>query len=132
MTASILAGSVIAPTIARAFAATAPLRWNVLIITNDQHRATVSGVWEIRLFAFDPPAPFDRMYGGANFPQSHKMEGEMKNKPPQQQKALEDSAGFDLRTMTERDLNRIKSYYYGMIYENDKYLGVILDQLASL
>ncbi len=81
---------------------------------------------------FDPPAPFDRMYEGANFPQSHRMEGEMKNKPPPQQKALEDSVGFDLRTMTEQDLNRIKSYYYGMISENDKYIGLILDQLPKL
>jgi arylsulfatase A-like enzyme len=34
--------------------------------------------------------------------------------------------------MTERDLNRIKSYYYGMISENDKYIGLILEQLAKL
>ena len=81
---------------------------------------------------FDPPAPFDRMYEGTNFPQSHKMEGEMQNKPPAQQKALEDSVGFDLRTLTEGDLNRIKSYYYGMISENDKYIGLIIDQLPKL
>ena len=81
---------------------------------------------------FDPPAPFDRMYEGTNFPQSHKMEGEMKHKPPAQQKALEDSVGFDLRTLTEGDLNRIKSYYYGMISENDKYIGLIIDQLPKL
>ena len=43
----------------------------------------------------------------------------MKNKPPGQQRALESSVGFDLRTMTDRDLERIKSYYYGMISEND-------------
>jgi arylsulfatase len=81
---------------------------------------------------FDPPAPFDRMYEGANFPVSHKREGEMSKKPPGHQKALERSVGFDLRTLTERDLNRIKSYYYGMVSENDKYIGLILNQLQKL
>ncbi len=81
---------------------------------------------------FDPPAPFDRMYEGAQFPPSHRREGEMKNKPPAQQKALESSVGFDLRTMTARDLDRIKSYYYGMISLNDKYIGRILDELRRL
>ena len=38
-----LASGVLAPTVARLFAATAPLRWNVLIITNDQHRADCLG-----------------------------------------------------------------------------------------
>ncbi len=78
---------------------------------------------------FDPPAPFDRMYDGASFPASHSRPGEMDNKPAYQRKALESSVGFDLRTMTPRDLDRIKSYYYGMISENDKYIGRILDQL---
>jgi arylsulfatase len=80
---------------------------------------------------FDPPAPFDTMYSGAAFPASHKREGEMKNKPPGQQKFIETSIGFDLRTLTESDLNRIKSYYYGMISENDKYIGKILDHLRE-
>src|SRR5438128_7707761 len=71
------------------------------------------------------------MYDGANFPQSHKMEGEMQNKPPAQQRALEDSVGCDLPTLTEGDLNRIKSYYYGMISENDKYIGLIIDQVPK-
>ena len=78
---------------------------------------------------FDPPAPFDRMYEGASFPPSHKRDGEMNNKPPQQRKALENSVGFDLRTMTARDLDRIKSYYYGMISENDKYIGRIVSEV---
>lgn len=81
---------------------------------------------------FDPPAPFDTMYAGAAFPPSHKADGEMKNKPPAQQKAIENSDRFDLRTMTDRDLQRIKSYYYGMISENDKYIGKILDHLRAL
>ncbi len=80
---------------------------------------------------FDPPAPFDRMYEGARFPASHRRDGEMKNKPPGQQKALEQSVGFDLRTMTAADLDRIKAYYYGMISENDKYIGRLLATLRE-
>ena len=80
---------------------------------------------------FDPPAPFDKMYAGAAFPRSHRREGEMKNKPPGQRRALENSVGFDLRTLTDGELDRIKSYYYGMISENDKYIGRILDHLRS-
>lgn len=80
---------------------------------------------------FDPPKPFDTMYDGAAFPASHRRDGEMKNKPPGQQRALENTVGFDLRTITPADLNRIKSYYYGMISENDKYIGKILDHLRS-
>lgn len=81
---------------------------------------------------FDPPAPFDRMYEGARFPASHRRDGEMKNKPPAQQKSIENSVGFDLRTMTPRDLDRIKSYYYGMISLNDRHIGRILDELQKL
>jgi len=81
---------------------------------------------------FDPPHPFDRMYEDAQFPASHQREGEMKNKPPAQQKALENSVGFDLRTMTARDLHRIKSYYYAMISLNDQYIGRILEELRRL
>jgi arylsulfatase A-like enzyme len=81
---------------------------------------------------FDPPAPWDRMYEGARFPASRKREDEMRNKPPTQQRSIESSVGFDLRTMTPRDLDRIKSYYYGMISLNDKYIGQILGQLKKL
>lgn len=81
---------------------------------------------------FDPPAPYDRMYSSAVFPASHKRPGEMTNKPPQQQAALEKSVGFDLRTMTASDLHRVKSFYYGMISENDKYIGMLLDELKTL
>jgi len=80
---------------------------------------------------FNPPAPFDRMYLGAKLPASHVRPGEMRNKPPQQKAALENSVGFDLRTMTAADLDRVKAYYYGMISENDKYIGTILDELRS-
>jgi arylsulfatase len=80
---------------------------------------------------FDPPAPFDTMYSGAKFPPSQKRAGEMKNKPPGQQRAIENSVGFDLRTLTDRDLDRVKSFYYGMISENDKYIGKILDHLRE-
>jgi arylsulfatase len=80
---------------------------------------------------FNPPAPYDKMYLGAKFPPSHVRAGEMANKPPAQQKALESSVGFDLRTMTAADLDRVKAYYYGMISENDKYIGTILDQVAA-
>jgi arylsulfatase A-like enzyme len=80
---------------------------------------------------FDPPAPFDTMYADAVFPESHRRDGEMKNKPPGQQKFIESSPGGDLRTLTERDLHRVKSYYYGMISENDKYIGKILDHLRA-
>jgi arylsulfatase A-like enzyme len=80
---------------------------------------------------FNPPAPFDRMYLGAKFPPSHIRAGEMANKPPQQRAALENSVGFDLRTMTAADLDRVKAYYYGMISENDKYIGTILDELKA-
>jgi arylsulfatase A-like enzyme len=59
---------------------------------------------------FDPPVPFDRMYEGASFPPSHRRDGEMKNKPPSHAKWLENSNGFDLRGLTDKDLQRIKSY----------------------
>ena len=71
------------------------------------------------------------MYAGAKFPASHKRDGEMASKPPSHQKALESSVGFDLRTMTPADLDRVKSYYYGMISENDKYIGAILAELKQ-
>ena len=80
---------------------------------------------------FNPPAPFDKMYEGAVFPASHARAGELANKPPQQQAALENSVGFDLRTLTPAALDRVKAYYYGMISENDKYIGRILDELKS-
>ena len=80
---------------------------------------------------FDPPAPFDRMYLGANFPPSHVRPGEMETKPPAQRAALENSVGFDLRTLTPAALDRVKAYYYGMISENDKYIGAILDELKA-
>ena len=38
---------------------------------------------------FNPHAPYDKMYLGAKFPPSYKREGEMANKPPQQQAAIE-------------------------------------------
>jgi arylsulfatase A-like enzyme len=78
---------------------------------------------------FNPPAPFDRMYEGAQFPASHARQGELDNKPPQQKAALENSVGFDLRMLTPAALDRVKAYYYGMISENDKYIGTILDEL---
>jgi len=78
---------------------------------------------------FNPPAPFDKMYLGAQFPASHARKGEMDNKPPQQKAAIESSVGFDLRTLTPEALDRVKAYYYGMITENDKYIGTILDEL---
>jgi arylsulfatase A-like enzyme len=80
---------------------------------------------------FNPPAPFDKMYLGAKFPSSHVRLGEMENKPPQQRAALENSVGFDLRTLTPAALDLVKAYYYGMISENDKYIGAILDELKS-
>lgn len=80
---------------------------------------------------FNPPEPYDRIYLGAKFPPSHVRPGEMANKPPQQRTAIENSVGFDLRTMTAADLDRVKAYYYGMITENDKYIGTILDELKS-
>ncbi len=81
---------------------------------------------------FDPPAPYDRMYAGAAFPASHSREGEMENKPPSHQKSLENTGGFDLRTMTADDLERIKRYYYGMISLNDTYIGRMFESLAAL
>jgi arylsulfatase len=80
---------------------------------------------------FNPPAPYDKMYLGAKFPPSHVRAGEMDNKPPQQRAAIESSVGFDLRKMTAADLDRVKAYYYGMISENDKYIGTILDELKA-
>ena len=78
---------------------------------------------------FNPPAPFDKMYQGAQFPASHAKAGEMVNKPQQQKAAIENSVGFDLRTLTPAALDLVKQYYYGMISENDKYIGTILDEL---
>jgi arylsulfatase A-like enzyme len=80
---------------------------------------------------FDPPAPFDRMYDGARFPASHSRSGEMDNKPPGHRKALHNSVGFDLTKMSARDLDRVKSFYYGMISLNDKYVGGILEELKT-
>jgi arylsulfatase A-like enzyme len=80
---------------------------------------------------FDPPPPFDRMYAGASFPASHRREGEMDGKPPLHRQSLENTGGFDLRTMSAIDLERIKSYYYGMISLNDKYIGRILETFAA-
>jgi arylsulfatase A-like enzyme len=81
---------------------------------------------------FDPPDPFDRMYNGAAFPPSHRRDREMENKPPSHAKWLESTNGFDLRTMTAKDLDRIKSYYYGMISLNDKHIGRMLESLGGL
>jgi arylsulfatase A-like enzyme len=80
---------------------------------------------------FDPPAPFDRMYDGATFPRPAARPGEMDNKPPGQRKSLESTAGVDLRRMTGKDLDKIRSYYYGMISLQDKYIGRILATLAE-
>jgi arylsulfatase len=80
---------------------------------------------------FNPPAPFDKMYAGAKFPPSFTRPGEMDNKPPQQRAAIEKSVNFDLRTLTPDALNLVKQYYYGMISENDKYIGTILDELKQ-
>lgn len=81
---------------------------------------------------FDPPAPYDRMYEGAHFPPSHARPGEMENKPAAQQRALKSSVALDLTTMSAADLDRIKTYYYGMISLNDKYIGQILDKLRAV
>ncbi len=78
---------------------------------------------------FNPPAPFDRMYLGAKFPTSYARTGEMDNKPPQQKAALANTVNFDLRTLTPADLDHVKAYYYGMISENDKYIGQILEEV---
>lgn len=81
---------------------------------------------------FDPPQGYDRMYANASFPESVKRDGEMANKPPQQQKAIANSVGFDLNKLSDAELHRVKSYYYGMISLNDHYIGEILDHLKSL
>ena len=81
---------------------------------------------------FDPPAPYDRMYEGATFPASHTRNGELQSKPPLHAKSQASAMGFDLRTMTATELDRIKSYYYGMISMNDKYIGHMLEALAKL
>lgn len=78
---------------------------------------------------FDPPKPYDTMYEGATFPPSVQRPGEMDNKPPTQHRALENTVHFDLRKLTANDLNRVKSYYYGMISLNDHYIGEILKGL---
>jgi len=71
------------------------------------------------------------MYDGATFPASHSRPGEMDNKPPGHAKALAASVGFDLRKMARADLDRVKSFYYGMISLNDKYVGQILEELRA-
>jgi arylsulfatase A-like enzyme len=81
---------------------------------------------------FDPPTPFDAMYAGVRFPASHARPGEMDNKPYAHRRALENSVGFDLRTMSPQELDRIKAYYYGMITLNDKYTDRILSELKAL
>jgi arylsulfatase A-like enzyme len=72
------------------------------------------------------------MYDSAEFPKPHRRASEFANKPPEHQRALEGTAGFDLRKMTDADLHRITSYYYGSITLTDKCIGRILDELEKL
>jgi len=81
---------------------------------------------------FDPPRPYAGMYDSAEFPKPHRRASEFANKPPEHQRALEGTAGFDLRKMTDADLHRITSYYYGSITLTDKCIGRILDELEKL
>jgi arylsulfatase A-like enzyme len=81
---------------------------------------------------FDPPRPYAGMYDSAEFPKPHRRASEFANKPPEHQRALEGTAGFDLRKMTDADLHRITSYYYGSITLTDKCIGRILDELDKL
>jgi arylsulfatase A-like enzyme len=78
---------------------------------------------------FDPPAPFDRMYAGAHFPETKKKAGEMENKPASQQRATKSLAGFDPSSISAADLDLIKSFYYGMISLTDKHLGRVLEKV---
>jgi arylsulfatase len=81
---------------------------------------------------FDPPRPYAGMYDAADFPKPQRRANEFANKPPEHQRALEASVGFDLRKMTEADLHRITSYYYGAVTLTDKCAGRVLDELDSL
>jgi len=81
---------------------------------------------------FDPPRPYDRMYAQAEFPKPQRRANEFSTKPPEQQRALESTAGFDLRKLTDSDLRRICSHYYGSITLTDKCLGRILDEVEAL
>lgn len=78
---------------------------------------------------FDPPKPYDTLYRGAKFPESPAKRGELDNKPPQQRRALRNTAGFDLSTLTPADLQLVKEYYAGMITLCDDSLGEILKAL---
>lgn len=78
---------------------------------------------------FDPPAPYDTMYAGANFPPTKKKPGELANKPPAQQHAAKSLAGFDPSAIPPKDLDLIKSFYYGMISLGDKHFGRVLEQV---
>jgi arylsulfatase A-like enzyme len=80
-------------------------------------------------YPFDPPAPYDRMYAEARFPESKAKPGEMKNKPPFQQRATKSLAGFDPSAISRAEMNRIKSFYYGMITVTDKHLGRVLEKV---
>ena len=80
---------------------------------------------------FDPPAPYDRMYVGSKFPESHARAGEFDNKPPMQKRALESTAGCDLRKMTSADLDRVKAFYYGMTSLCDHSIGELMQELDS-
>jgi arylsulfatase A-like enzyme len=72
------------------------------------------------------------MYEDAEFARPHRREKELTIKPPEQQRALESTAGFDLRQLTDRDLHRVTSHYYGSITLTDKCIGRILDEVDAL
>src|ERR1035437_2965307 len=69
------------------------------------------------------------MYAEARFPESKAKPGEMKNKPPFQQSATKSLAGFDPSAISRAKMNRIKSFYYGMITVTDKHLGRVLEKV---
>lgn len=85
---------------------------------------------------FNPPAPFDTMYAPEDMPPPIYKEGEHdKRSELFARYATGANMGhctYDGESMTDRDWQRIKAYYYGMISLIDKNVGRLVDYLKEI
>jgi len=79
---------------------------------------------------YDPPAPYNRMYGWEQMPPPQRRAGELDNKPPVQKAASEHLRGKGLLP-DERELRRIFTQYYGSVSFVDACIGRILKTLEE-
>ena len=84
---------------------------------------------------FNPPAPYDSMYDPQDMPLPVWHPGEVELWPEAyRQKYFADGNGHEavgLNRFTDKDWQRIKAFYYGMISLIDKNIGRILDALRK-